>query len=83
MATEGDDDDIQNRMREWMEAAQSPQLPLSNAELKKVRLLLDTTEKTRWLRKQIYVAAPWITTVVISLAAGWRWIVEFITGHKT
>lgn len=82
MTIEPEDSSVQDAMRDWMEAAQRPQPVLTNSELKKVRLLLDQTEKNKWLRNQIKVGLPWIITLLASLSAGWKWIVEAIIGHK-
>lgn len=76
-------EDLSDQMRQWMEAAQRPQPPLTNTELRQVRALLDSTAKTAWLKKRIYVALPWVTTLLVSLGAGWKWIVSLITGHTT
>lgn len=82
MATEPEND-IQERMRDWMDAAQKPEAPLSNTELRNVRLVLESVGRRKWLLKQIYVAAPWLITVFVGVSAGWRWIVAQITGGST
>jgi hypothetical protein len=78
VATTPDEDppEWQDQLRDFMESAQKPQPPLNNTELKKVRLLLVDKERREWLWKRFKVLAPWILSIVTSVAAGAKWIIE-------
>lgn len=82
MSVEDVSDSTRDQLVQWMEAAQKPQPPLTNTELKQIRELLEARKRSAWIKKQIFVLTPWITTVIISIGAGWNWLVGFITGHK-
>jgi aminoglycoside phosphotransferase len=75
------ENEIQEQMRDWMEAAQRPEPPLTNRELKSVRELLDERSKTKWLRKQALVLLPVISAIVAAIAAGWKWLASILSGH--
>jgi len=78
-------DDYRERLLEIMEAApRRPEPPLTNDELRWFRRFRKDREHRLWLRKQVFVLAPIITTVVVSAIAAWKWIAPFInfTGGK-
>lgn len=73
-------DDYPERLAEWMEALpHRPEPPLSNDELRWFRRYRRDSGHRAWLRKQIFVWAPIITTTAVALYGAWKVIAPYIS----
>jgi hypothetical protein len=72
-----DKDELRQQLRELMDASRR-EPPLSGAERRRVRELIAAQERWTWLRKKVFVIAPWLIAVLGGIGAGWDHLMRLV-----
>jgi hypothetical protein len=69
--------ELSDRFKAFLDAAHR-EPPLTAVERRKLRELIASQERWSWLRKKVFVIAPWLIAVLGGIGASWEHLMRYL-----